>query len=281
MLMELRFQTWSPLLRDHSFFAMLHNSHQRSAVNVCHRAIHEVMAFKDDAVFVAGDACAQAVFPLTGIHTYVQDKEPVELQVGHRSCLCEAALWVDIWHYRGDLWTIMTGTIAVVQADELMEVIKENALALFDTGAYAKDFVGKLNSQKGAWSDLPSGVSTLSILFSKRMAPAMIRLSKSSTRSRHSNTKSARTFSAKYCRGDSCGAPVVPGQPQVGPVSKAADSLKKLTCFFIVFCSPGLPGASMEKKNMVLQPQGRCLYEVSGNFRRLQLDTRVSTNDDA
>lgn len=170
LLQELRYQTWGPVLEDHQFFEMLGAQHKRVKVRLCHKAISEIMTFKDDTVFEAGDSCRHTFFPLSGAHSYQRPtsgdeasqsidvfRRPTyddEIFVRYRECLCEAALWTK-WEYRGSLLTKMSGGIAEVDSDAVAEIIIEHGPTLLDTVAYARQYLSRLNARVGELTDLP------------------------------------------------------------------------------------------------------------------------------
>merc|ERR1712216_95605 len=74
LLIELRREMWSPALMVHPLFCMIHYSHCRTELNLCHKAVAEHGVFEDDVVFSVGEACSKMYFPTAGCFKYTMTR---------------------------------------------------------------------------------------------------------------------------------------------------------------------------------------------------------------
>lgn len=171
LVMDLRWETWSPLITKHVLFDKIQVKDPRTECDICFQALVEVPFFHAETLFSTGDCCARMLFVSFGELSYTRGKVPegrvdvnAEMavtvtedsqEVLPGQWVSEAALWVR-WMNCGELRAENSGSMVSLGASEFGAVIVEHEHVLLDVVAHARAFIQDLNWNPGNCSDLPS-----------------------------------------------------------------------------------------------------------------------------
>jgi hypothetical protein len=170
LVMDLRHETWSPVVTKHTLFYRLHDNHLRTEVDLCYRSMCEVFVCQDEVLFKKGALCGRMLFVYSGLFQYnvanttspdpmallphsPDDNEPDHWPVLAGQWLSEAVLWIP-WGHCGDLRAAENGSVCAILAEAFTEVVQEHEASLMEVVPYARAFVQKLNGPTAKLSDL-------------------------------------------------------------------------------------------------------------------------------
>jgi hypothetical protein len=160
LLQELKYEVWGPLIKDQEIFSVLRNAsgHARTEIQVCHRAITEVTAYKDDTLFEPSDTPTMMFMINSGSLFYVgpDRRDNLDLEVGlvFGDTICEVVLWISNWSNKGHLRALELSILAGVVAEDFEKVVHENPAALLNVAQYARDFLVRMQHNADNLTDL-------------------------------------------------------------------------------------------------------------------------------
>jgi hypothetical protein len=173
MMMDVRFEVYSPILSLNVFFRKLTEDFVRTLRDICYDNLAELSPFQGDVVFTKGDACVHMLFVMTGDFCYTfgrstdawsqlcfssRSKIPdsaTPVKPGH--WLSEAALWTS-WQHCGELCAKEEGSLLALRVEEFISTMKRHDEAMVDVAGYAKNFVEELNKNPALCTDFIKGV---------------------------------------------------------------------------------------------------------------------------
>eukprot|EP00929_Paragymnodinium_shiwhaense_P104656 TRINITY_DN6926_c0_g2_i2.p1 TRINITY_DN6926_c0_g2~~TRINITY_DN6926_c0_g2_i2.p1 ORF type:complete len:665 (-),score=110.29 TRINITY_DN6926_c0_g2_i2:200-2194(-) len=161
LLMDLRFEAWSPVVSAHSFFMKLTTTHPRLVWCLCKQSLAEMAVLPGDTVFTTSDTCDKMFFVSVGDMTYAlgrimgmsSDTMLVDQRVTCGQWLSEPVLWTS-WEHKGELVGQSESTVLSLEAEGLIELAKGHAQGARDIGFYARRFVSALNERPEEHTDL-------------------------------------------------------------------------------------------------------------------------------
>jgi hypothetical protein len=161
LVMELKHESWSPLIIKHPLFEVIHKNHNRTEVDICFRSLSESYVVHDEHLFKAGDVCGRMIFLCSGTMRYqhgTRAKSVMDM-IEPGQHLCEGALWVH-WENCGELVAESVGSVLRLEADSFQEVVHEHEIAYIDIVPHAREFVRRLNASEGPITDFLSSYET-------------------------------------------------------------------------------------------------------------------------
>merc|ERR1740117_1370533 len=76
LVMDLRWETWSPVITKHALFDKIQLKDPRTECDICFQALVEVPFFQSEVLFATGDTCARMLFVSFGELSYTRGKVP-------------------------------------------------------------------------------------------------------------------------------------------------------------------------------------------------------------